>query len=225
VDLAIEYGVSNGLGQPCPMFALIGGSPVYISNAGSGLIPYADMSGLSVADALQQLSTTIAGLFYLNQNGNNWIFRSRSSPMPGNTIGTNDQIDGDQGVISLTVQPVYNLWTGYVSVTNENDETIFGDTSNVAGSIAYANADGLNLQLSTRFVTSSSFARALANSSYNYLGAKKRWIEVNRFRDGRVYEIGRTFHCIADLVNRQFQIIEVGLSVTGATVKVVGLEV
>jgi hypothetical protein len=236
VDLAVQYGAA---GVPRPMFALIGGAPVFISSAGSGFIPYADMTDLSVADALQQLSVIVAGFFYLTQQGTFvdlpsgnvraiylWNFRSRSSPKPGDTIGANDQIDGDQGFISVTSQPVYNKWVGYVSVQNENDETIFGDTSDaVPGSIAYANADGLNLQLKSRFVTSSSFATALAVSLYNYLGAKKRWVEVNRFRDGRQYQIGKTFRCNVDGVNRQFQIIESGTPMSSVTVEVVGLEV
>lgn len=230
-DLTVQYGVSNGVGAACPMFALIGGAPMFISNTGSGLIPYADMTGLSVADALQQLSILIAGIFYLSSDLNQWNFRSRSSPMPGDTIGANDQIDGDAGLINIVVQPVSNKWVGYVSVTNENDATIFGDTSNIAGSIAYASANTLSgqntrsLELTTRFATSSSFCVALANSLYNYLGAQKRWLEVNRFRDGRTYEIGRTFHCNADGANRQFQIIETDAAVADVTIKVVGLEV
>lgn len=231
VDLAVQYGASNGVGVACPMFALVGGVPMFISNTGSGLIPYADMTGLSVADALQQLSILIAGIFYLSSDSNQWNFRSRSHPMPGNTIGINDQIDGDPGFINLVVQPVSNKWVGYVSIANENDATIFGDTSNIAGSIAYASKNTLsgqqtyNLELKTRFVTSSSFCAALANSLYNYLGTQKRWAEVNRFRDGRTYEIGRTFHCNADGANRQFQIIETDTAVTDVVIKVAGMEV
>jgi hypothetical protein len=230
-DLAVQYGVSNGAGVACPMFALIGGAPVFISNTGSGYFPYADLSGLSVGDVLQQLSVVAAGFFYIREVGQMWNFRSRSHPMPGDTIGTSDQIDGDPGFISLVVQPVYNRWVGYVSVENENNAAIFGDTSNVAGSIAYASANTqsgqqtYSLELKSRFVTTPSFAAALANSLYNYLGAQKRWIEINRFRDGRAYEVGRTFHCNVDGSNRQFQIIEVDQAVCGVTVKVVGLEV
>jgi hypothetical protein len=249
VDLAVQYGVSNGYGQPCPMFALIGGTPVFISNAGSGFVPYADMTGFSVADALQELSITIAGVFYLVQVGPyiqfpagnlrgfyQWSFRSRSAPKSGLTIGfptnpSNDQIDGDAGFMTVTTQSVFNLWIGYVSITNENDQTIFGDTSNVPGSIAYASANtpsgqsSYSLELSSRFVTSSAFATALANSLYNYLGAKKRWIEVNRSRDGRSYQIGSTFHCQVDGLNRQFQITEVDVPMNDLMVKVVGFEV
>lgn len=234
VDLVVQYGVSNGPGIACPMFALLGGVPFYISNTGSGVIPYADMTGLSVADALQQLSTIIAGIFFVTPSGvqNLWTFRSRSTPAVGDTIAAvvnsvslTDQIDGDSGLISLTVQPVFNRWIGYVSVTHETDKTIFGDTSNISGSVAYKNASGMNLQLTTRFVSSSSFAAALANSLYNYLGSQKRWVEVNRIRDGRLYNIGKTFHAFADGVNRNFQIIETDVVVAGVTVKVIGLEV
>jgi hypothetical protein len=230
VDLAVQYGVSNGLGVACPMFGLIGGTPVFISNTGSGFIDYADMTGFAVSDALQQLTPLNAGVFYLSMT-DRWNFRSRSTPLSTNPIGINDQIDGDPGLLNVVVQPVYNQWTGYVSFANENDKTIFGDTSDIPGSIAYASANtasgqsSYSLELTSRFITSSSLATALAHSLYNYLGAQKRWIEVNRFRDGRVYEVGRTFHCNVDGVNRQFQIIESDFPICDVTVKVVGLEV
>jgi len=48
---------------------------------------------------------------------------------------------------------------------------------------------------------------------------------VNRFRDGRNYDVGRTFHCNVDGSNRQFQIIETDVPMAGVTVKVVGLEI
>lgn len=201
-----------------PMIGLIGGTPYYISDQGSGLIPYVDLSDLSVADALQQLTILNAGIFYVAGFG--WVFRSRSSPMPGNTIGISDQIDDQPGLISLTTQNVFNRWVGYVRMENENDATIFGE----AGSTAFADT-GQGITLKSRFVSTASFARALAQSLYNYIGTQKRWIELERFRDGRVYEVGRTFHCNVDGLNRNFQIIETGHPVTGMTVKVVGLEV
>lgn len=220
VDLAVQNGVVPGGFQPCPMFALVGGTPVFLSTSGSGNIPYADMTDLSVADALQQLSVLVAGFFYLTDNGNYWVFRSRSSPMPLNTIGVNDQIDGDVGYLSQVSQQVFNRWVGYVRVQNENDETIFGE----AGSAAYADTD-YGITLKTRFVGSISYATALAQSMFNYVGAQKRWVEIERTRDGRVYETGRTFRCNVDGVNRTFQIIETAFPVCGTTVKVVGLEV
>lgn len=232
VDLTVQWGAPNPPGTADPMFALLGGRPVYISNTGSGFVTYADASGLSVADMLQQLTILNAGVFYLTAAG--WDFRSRSSPMPVNDIGNggaSDQIDGDSGFLNLTAQPIYNLWTGYVSITNENDSTIFGDTGDVSGSIAYSSANTVSgqssysLELKSRFVSSSSFANALAHSLYNYLGAKKHWIQVDRLRDGRTYEVGRTFHRNVDGSNRQFQIIEVDLPIADVTVKVVGLEV
>lgn len=205
-----------------PMVGLFGGTPFYISNQGSGLIPYVDMTDLSVADALQQLTVINAGIFYVVPSG--WVFRTRASPAPGFTIGANVQIDGDAGFLSLTQQNVFNRWIGYVRIENENDDTIFGE----AGSAAYADTDQ-GLTLKSRFVSSKSFAAALATSLFNYLGQMKRWIEIERIRDGRVYEIGRTFYCYPDGygvgTNRNFQIIETGHAVCGVTVKVVGLEV
>jgi hypothetical protein len=201
-----------------PMVALIGGTPQFISNQGSGLIPYVDLTDLSVADALQQLTVINAGIFYVVPSG--WFFRSRSGPAPGYTIGVNDQIDGDAGFLSLTNQNVFNRWVGYVRIEHETDATIFGE----AGDSAFADTDQ-GLTLKSRFVSSKSFAAALATSLYNYLGAQKRWIEIERLRDGRVYGVGRTFHCNVDGVNRNFQIIETGHPVCGVTVKVVGLEV
>lgn len=219
--VCLPTGLGAGSGV-YPMVGLFGGTPYFISNQGSGLIPYVDLTDLSVADALQQLTVINAGIFYVAGFG--WVFRSRSGPVPGNTIGTNDQIDGDSGFLDLTQQSVFNRWVGYVRIQHETDETIFGE----AGSAAFADTDQ-GLTLKSRFVSSKSFAAALATSLYNYLGSQKRWIEIERVRDGRTYEVGRTFHCYPDGygvgVNRNFQIIETGHPVTGVTVKVVGLEV
>lgn len=218
VDLiCLPTGLGAGTGI-YPMVGLFGGTPYFISNQGSGLIPYVDLTDLSVADALQQLTVINAGLFYVVPSG--WMFRTRSSPAPGYTIGTVDQIDGDAGFLSLTTQSVFNRWVGYVRIEHETDETLFGE----AGSAAFSDTDQ-GITLKSRFVSSKSFAAALAQSLYSYLGSQKRWIEIERVRDGRVYEVGRTFKCNVDGANRTFQIIETGHPVCGMTVKVVGLEV
>lgn len=218
VDLiCLPTGLGAGSGI-YPMVGLFGGTPYFISNQGSGLIPYVDLTDLSVADALQQLTVINAGLFYLASFG--WVFRTRSAPLAGNTIGTNDQIDGDAGFLSLTTQNVFNRWVGYVRIEHETDETLFGE----AGSAAFSDTDQ-GITLKSRFVSSKSFAAALASSLFSYLGSQKRWIEIERVRDGRVYEVGRTFRCNVDGGNRQFQIIETGHPICGMTVKVVGLEV
>ncbi|HEY3349829.1 MAG TPA: hypothetical protein VGM13_08670 [Thermoanaerobaculia bacterium] len=203
-----------------PMVGLFGGTPYFISNQGSGLIPYVDLTGLSCADALQQLSVINAGIFYVTGSRNTGSFRSRATPFTGDTIGASDQIDGDAGLLWLTQQNVFNRWVGYVRVEHETDPAIWGEIGNTALA-----GTGQGLTLKTRFVSSKSFAVALSTSLYNYLGQQKRWIEVERIRDGRTYEVGRTFHCTVDGVNRNFQIIETGHPVCGVTVKVVGLEV
>jgi hypothetical protein len=218
VDLIILRGTGlDGSGQ-FPFVALFGGAMWSISKTFTASIAYADMTGLSVSDALQQLSLLNAGIFYFAPFG--WVFRSRSGPMPGNTIGTNDQIDGDPGFLSMVTQSVFNRWTGYVRFENENDSTIFG----FAGNPAFQDTDS-GLTLKSRFLTSSVNAQALATSLFSYLGAKKRWVEIERVRDGRSYTIGYTFHAVSDGLNRNFQIIESDHPVTGVTVKVVGLEV
>jgi hypothetical protein len=219
VDLIVLQNTNAwGVVGPFPFVANVGGSLYYIATTYSGIVPYADMTDLSVADALQQLSILDAGIFYVAPTG--WYFRSRSAPMPGNTIGSNPQIDGDPGILSLVQQSTFNRWVGYVRVENENDDTIFGE----AGDHSFAETDQ-GLTLKSRFVFSSVFAGALATSLFNYLGNQKRWIEIERTRDGRTYECGRTFYATVDGLSRQFQIIETGHPVTGVTVKVVGLEV
>lgn len=216
VDLIVLK--QSTFGSTWPMVGLFGGVGMLISNKGAGVIEYMDMTGLSVADALQQLTILNAGVFYLAP-GLLWDFHTRNVPKPGNTIGASDVIDDTQ-MTSLVVQPVFNRWAGYVKVSNENDDTIYGE----AGDPTFANADGLSLTLTSRFVTSKTFAAALAQSLYNYLGSQKRWIEVEHLRDGRIYEIGRTFRCTVDGAVRNFMIIETDLPLFGQSVKVVGLE-
>jgi hypothetical protein len=226
-----------------PMVANLGGTLYYLGFQGSGLIAYADMGGapqpvsgtsapqvsssaLSVGDALAELAVYAAAVFYLDQTGSKWTFRTRSIPS-GVPIGPNDQIDHIGTMTGLTTQPVFAQWIGYVSVQNENDDSIFGDTSDVAGSSAFANAidQSLALNLQSRFVNTSTLAKAIAHSLYNYLGAQKRWIEVIVYRDGvTVYEVGRTFHCNVDGVNRMFQIMETQVAVFGIQVKLTAME-
>lgn len=217
VDLIVlQTSALYGSGQ-FPFVANFGGSLYYVSRTFTNVIAYLDMTGLSVADALQQLSLLNAGVFYTVPSG--WVFRSRSVPSPGYTIGVNDQID-DALMISLNEQSVFNRWIGYVRFENENDKLIYGE----AGDVTFADTDQ-GLTLKSRFITTSLVAKALAQSLYSYLGAQKRWVEIERVRDGRVYEVGRTFRANVAGVNRTFQIIETGHDVVGTAVKVVGLEV
>lgn len=218
VDLIVLQNTGAYAAGQFPMVGLFGGSMYSIATTFTNVIPYVDMTGLSVADALQQLSLVNAGIFYVVPSG--WVFRSRAIPSPGYTIDTNAQIDGDAGLLSLVQQNVFNRWVGYVRFENENDSTIYGE----AGSAAFSDTDQ-GLSLKSRFVPTPIIAKGLATSLYNYLGTQKRWVELERIRDGRVYEIGRTFYANVDGANRQFQIIESDYPICGITVKVVGLEV
>jgi hypothetical protein len=218
VDLCVLQNTGAAGAGAWPFVGLFGGVLYSIAATFTNVIAYADATGLSVADMLQQLSLMNAGIFYVVPSG--WAFRSRAVPGVGYTIGINDQIDGDAGMLSLVQQNVFNRWVGYVRFENENDATIYGE----AGTPAFADTDQ-GLTLKSRFIPTTFIAKGLALSLYNYLGAQKRWVEIERVRDNRVYEIGRTFHANVDGANRNFQIIETGHPVTGVTVKVVGLEV
>lgn len=228
VDLVSPASAAPGTGA-YPIFILLGGTIYYVSTAGSGVVSYADMTGLSVSDALSQLTVLNAGIFYLMPT-EFWVFRSRNTPVPGDTIGTDDQLEHSKAIIALSSQNVNNLWVGYVSVTNENDNTIFGQAGDVAYSSAKsantASAPSSSLELQCRFVPSSSFAAALALSLYGYLGAQKRVVSATVQRDGvLIYDVGRTFHLLVDGVNRQFQITQSQTELYGATTMIQALEV
>jgi hypothetical protein len=227
-----------GSGQ-YPMYIFIAGAVYYVSTTGSGVVTYADMTGLSVSDALSQLTVLNAGIFYCGGFSSEWNFRSRSAPDPTAPIYTSDQLDAPVTlggitypvpIISLSTQNVYNLWVGYVSVTNENDASIFGE----AGDVSYSSANAANtanitsqsLELQCRFVPSSSFAAALSASLLAYCGAQKRVIDVVVQRDGlHDYSVGNTFHLNVDGANRWFQITQSQTPFYGSTTQIEALEV
>lgn len=240
VDLCILPTGTPGSGA-WPIYINIAGTIYFVSTTGSGVVPYADMTGLAVGDALSQLTLLNAGIFYCAQGYTGWVFRSRSAPDPSATIYTFDQLDAPMTVggivypspvINLNAQPIYNLWTGYVSISNPNDASIFGDAGDPAYSSGNnpntANTSSNSLELQCAFITSSSFAKALAQSLYAYLGAQKRTVDVEVQRDGlRVYDVGRTFRLTipGDTQQRKFQIIQSQTDLFGSTTKITGLEV
>jgi hypothetical protein len=237
VDLcSTPTAAGPGTGQ-YPIYALIGGTVYFVSTTGSGVVPYADMTGLSVGAALSQLTVLTAGIFYCEEGFTGWVFRSRSDPtwnaLAAGLIYSDDLLDHSHTgvVVSLSTQSVYTQWVGYVSVSNSNDPAIFGQAGNPAYSQANAgnvtsDAPAYSLELQVQFVTTASFAAALAASLFAYLGAQKRVIDVVVQRDGyRQYVVGRTFRMTIDGVLRRFQIIQSQMEMCGSTAHITGLEV
>lgn len=243
VDLCVTPTAGGPGSGAYPIYVLIAGTIYYVSTTGSGVVPYADPTGLSVGDMLSQLTLLTAGIFYMNLGFTGWVFRSRSAPDPTMAIYSGvanaEQLDQSMTVggiiypspiMSLVTQSVYHLWAGYVSITNENNSAIFGS----AGDPTYASANSGNtadpvgnaIELQCRFVATSAFATALAQSLYAYLGAQKRTVTIEAQRDGlRIYDVGRTFHTVVDGINRQFQIIQSQTALFGSTTTITALEV
>ena len=215
VDLTVFRGDWPGSG-PYPMMALFGNQVWYISFNYSGVIPYLDLDGLSCGDALAQLATLLDAFFWVDRLGVTWL-KSRSIAS-GTTIGTSTRID-DDGCLSLRRTGIWYKAVRHVTVRNEQDEAIVG----TAGDEDFAGSD-LAIEISNRFVYPTSFAIALAQHLYAYLGRGLTMVDVEHVADGRDYRVGNKFTASIAGVVKDFQIIESTHRPAAGTVRVQGVE-
>lgn len=220
VDMTIFRGNWSGSG-PYPMAALFGNQAWYIAFDYSGVIPYLDLEGLSCGDALAQLATLEDAFFYVDREITTW-FKARSVAS-GQTIGTGRTITSaridDDGCISFRRAGIWYKAVRYVKVVNERDETVFGE----AGDADFIGNE-LAIEISNRFVYPASFASALAQHIYAYLGRPLIAVDVEHTDDGRDYSIGNTFDASVAGIVKTFQIIEATHRPAAGTVRVQGVE-
>jgi len=81
-----------------------------------------------------------------------------------------------------------------------------------------------SLELTSRFVSTQSFATALAENVLSYLGRPLNVVDIEHELDGRRYEIGRTFTAYFNGILKTFQIVEATPRPVAGTVRVQGLE-
>lgn len=204
-----------------PMVALVGGNVWWIAYSFSGLIPYLDTSGLSCADVLAQLGVTVDAFFFVDA-GLQTHFRSRSAyssrTIATGTSAASDRID-DAGCYLFRRAAIWYKTVKYVTVENETDDTITGS----AGLESFRDTEQ-SLDNASRFVTTTSFAQALAQNTLGYLGRKLALLDVEHELDGRRYEVGRTFTAVLDGTVKTFQIISAVIRPQHGTAHVQGLE-
>lgn len=204
-----------------PMVALVGSNVWWIAYSFTGLIPYLDTEGLSCADVLAQLGVTVDAFFYVDA-GLDTHFRSRSAHS-ARTIDTgvgsgSTRID-DAGCYLFRRAAIWYKTVKHVTIENETDETIIG----TAGLDAFKDTEQA-LDNASRFVTTTSFAQALAQNTLGYLGRKLALLDVEHALDGRRYEVGRTFTASVDGIVKVFQILNAVIRPQHGTVHVQGLE-
>lgn len=207
-----------------PMIVRAGDALYYLSNSYAEVVAYADMEGMTCADALAQLSVLVGAYFYVDPFRRTF-FRSRQIASQY-SIGyvpvgppQSDVIDDSQMLAGAKAQRVWSLTPFYVEVQSETSEWLlsyqgspqFKDTS-------YA------LALKCRFVPNESYGRAIANLIFQYAGRGLRVYECEHYDDARRYTIGYTFRAILDGSLRTFQIIGVGVKLASNTTRVQGLE-
>ena len=203
-----------------PLIALNGNVPFFVDNSFSGAVAYADMEGLSIGDALQQLSILVGAYVYYDRNAYGY-FRTRSvssSIWIGGSQGAS-QLD-DSRAVTIRAQSIWAKTTLYVRVENDNNKDIYGE----AGDLRYRDDESLALKLSCRYVPTSAYAQAVASGLLQYLGSQKRWVEIQHRIDGRDYTTGALFTATIDGMSRIFQIIETQQPVFSKLIKVVGVE-
>lgn len=204
-----------------PMIALVNGNVWWIAYSFTGLIPYFDTEGLSCAEALAQLGVTVDAFFWVDA-GLDTHFRSRSA-YSARTIdtgaGTGSTRIDDDGCYLMRRAAIWYKTIKYVTVQNERDDKITG----TAGLVAFKDTEQA-LDNASRFVTTTSFAQALAQNTLGYLGRKLALLDVEHELDGRRFEIGRTFTASIDGVVKTFQIVNAIIRPANVTVHVQGLE-
>lgn len=209
---------NSGVMWPCAILSPIG--PLWFSFKWSEVLDVVDLAGLSCGDALAQLATLVNGIYYpdpLSNWSRTW-FRTRNSL--GAQVGTGANIlDYAESLAdSVEVKPSWIQTALYVRVTNDKDETIFGE----AGDPAYRGTPQ-GMELSNRFCTSKPLAGAVAQFILAYFEVKKRTVSVPLFDDGRAYYVGNRCN-VAAAGGAQFQIVEVGRDLFSSIVKVTALE-
>jgi len=204
-----------------PMVALVNGNVWWIAYSFTGLIPYFDTEGLSCAEALAQLGVTVDA-FFLVDAGLDTHFRSRaafSARTIDTGVGTGSTRIDDDGCFMLRRAAIWYKTVKYVSVENETDDAITG----AAGLVAFKDTEQ-SLSNASRFITTTSFAQALAQNTLGYLGRKLALLDVEHELDGRRYEVGRTFTAIVGGVLKTYQIVNAVIRPATGTVHVQGLE-
>lgn len=204
-----------------PMMALVGGNIWWIAYSFSGLIPYLDTEGLSCADVLAQLGVTVDAFFFVDA-GLDTHFRSRaafSARTIDTGVGTGSTRIDDAGCYLFRRAAIWYKTVKHVTVENETDDTITGS----AGLDSFKGTEQA-LDNASRFVTTTSFAQALAQNTLGYLGRKLALLDVEHELDGRRYEVGRTFTASVDGVVKTFQIISAVIRPQHGTAHVQGLE-
>ena len=216
--VGVRAGTSSG---SWPMVAMVGTNIWWIAYSFSGIIPYADVEGLSCGEALAQLATTVDATFFVNANDeSHFISRAMTS---GKTIATgtgftSTRID-DDGCLTIKRASIFYKSYRYARVENERDETVWGE----AGSKDFIGSEQA-LEITNRFILTVSMARARAEHALSYLGRALQTLEIVHELDGRNYAIGRTLTAVMGGVLRTYQIIESTPRPIEGTVRLLALE-
>lgn len=220
LDLIVWKDPSVSSGR-FPLVVQLGDVAQLVSDTYSGNVAYADLEGLSAADALGQLAILANAYYYVNPFASTF-FRSRDQS--GGTIASalDDNLENTRQ-ISCRYQPVWANAPRYVRVENEKDETIYGE----AGDAQFRNSEAYSLIVKCRYVPTNSYATALAATIYAYAGAQKRYVDIEHMDDfgDRSYAIGRRFKATLDATQRTFQIVSLTTYPFGRTLQLQGLEV
>lgn len=193
-----------------------GGAPWWIDTTASQVIAYVDANGITLGDVLTQCAVVLDAVWYVDADGECW-FRTRQIPS-GETIGVDDTLDGET-VVSCRRQALWYRTYRYVRCTQEGDDAVYGE----AGDAGFRGGV-MGLEITSRFVAPASYARAIAEHIYDYLGRGLQFLDMQLEDDGRDYQIGKTFHRTVDGVAKNFQIVEVQRTLLSAVLRVQAVE-
>ena len=137
----------------------------------AGVVEYADFSGQSIAEALQELSVLTNALFWVDDDGQGH-FVARDLYDPGEVAAVDDLLLESQEDL------LWDETVQYVEVSG-------GGVNVVSGNSDFA-ASGMSL--SSQMIPNEAFAKALADSYAEFYSRGRRMIEGSLLdEDGRVY--------------------------------------
>lgn len=193
-----------------------GGVPWWIDTTASQVIAYVDAEGITLGDVLTQCAVVLDAVWYVDAEGECW-FRTRQIAS-GQAIGADATLDGET-VVSARRQALWYKTYRYVRCTQDGDDTVYGE----AGDTGFRGGV-MGLEITSRFVAPASYARAIAEHIFDYLGRGLQFLDLQLEDDGRDYQIGKTFTRIVDGASKTFQIVEVQRTLLSAVLRVQAVE-
>lgn len=160
-----------------------GGVYFSVSRRASGVIPYADFSGLSVCGALKELAIVTGSHFWVDEYKVGYLIARKSARLTGA-----DPVDIDDPLMGSTTRPIWEWLRRSITVSGSTETG-----TSVEVSVGESGDSSTALSISTQLPVNEAFAGAIGSAYLAFLGAEREqrdWQIVEPVA-GRVRFLGR----------------------------------